>query len=166
MERSDTAQVLAVLSAAFPHVLVSRETAEVYHEALHDLDAEAARAAVRELLLTADRWPAPATIRRKIAERAGVLAPTAGVAWGEVMGEARTVGLHGSPVWSHPAVAAAVASIGWRSICLSENPDTLRAHFLKGYEAERERCDTRTLVDSLHGLDAGMVRPAAIGAGR
>jgi hypothetical protein len=164
MNRTDTAQVLAVLSAAFPHVNVSRETAEVYHDVLGDLDADACRAAVRELLMTAERWPAPATIRRRVAERAGVLAPEPGAAWGEVVAQAGAVGLYGDPVFSHPAVKAAVRAIGWRSVCLSENQDTLRAHFFRAYEPERTQADTRTITDSLVGL-GGSVPVRALGVG-
>lgn len=155
MNRTDTAQILAVLSAAFPHVGVSRETAEVYHDVLGDLDADACRAAVRELLMTAERWPAPATIRRRVAEHAGVLAPEPGAAWGEVTRQAAAVGLYGDPVFSHPAVQAAVRAIGWRQLCLSENQDTLRAHFFRAYEPERVQADTRTITDSLVGVTPG-----------
>lgn len=149
MTRTDTAQILAVLSAAFPHITVTRETAEVYHDVLSDVDADACRKAVRALLMTAERWPAPATIRRKVAEQTGVLAPDPGSAWGEVMRQARAVGNYGDPVFSHPAITATVRAIGWTAICRSENQDTIRAHFLRGYEPERAQADTQTITSPL-----------------
>lgn len=164
MTPTDTARLLAVLSAAFPHVAVTRETAEVYHETLGDLDADAARAAVRELLLVSDRWPAPATIRRRVAERAGLLAPPPGAAWGEVLAAARTIGWVSRPAFSHPAIERTVDALGWRNICLSEMPDTIRAHFLRAYEPEARAADDRTVSDALAGLPSAVTR-AAIGAG-
>lgn len=160
MNRTDTAQVLAVLAAAYPYVNVTRETAEVWHDLLSDLDADACRGAVRDLLLTAERWPSPATVRRRVAERAGLLAPSGGQAWGEVQTAARESGWTGAPVWSHPAIAAAVAALGWRNICLSEMPDTMRAHFLRAYETEARAADERAVVCSLTGLGASVGRSA------
>jgi hypothetical protein len=145
MERLETAQVLAVLSAAFPYVPVTRETAEVYHDLLADIDYGICKAAVRDLLMTAERWPAPAEIRRAIAGYLNVLAPNPMDAWGEIIKAASTQGRIGTPQFSHQAVTNAVHAFGWRTICMSENHDTLRAHFLRAYELERVKSDKDTI---------------------
>lgn len=154
MNREQTASIIAFLCAAFPQVPVSRETVEVYHGALADLDPEAAKSAVREILLTAERFPPPAVIRRKIAEQAGLLAPTPIDAWGEVMRQVTLMGVRGMPSFSHPAITQVVDSLSWWNICMSENADTLRAHFLKQYDLLRTQADTRTIADALQGLPA------------
>lgn len=154
MNRTDTAQILAVLSAAFPHISVTRETAEVYHEALADLDPVDCRDAVREILLTVERWPAPATIRRRVAERAGILAPLPLDAWGQVISAAGSIGVYGDPQFTHSAIDRCVRSIGWRNVCLSENPDALRAQFLRAYDSERLRADTEALTGQIAALTA------------
>lgn len=152
MNREQTASIVAVLCAAFPQVPVTRETIEVYHSVLGDLDGDATQAAVRELLLTVERFPPPATIRRKVAERAGVLAPAASEAWGEVLAQARERGARQRPTFSHPAIEKVAHDIGWWEICMSTSPDTVRAHFLRAYEVERTNADTRTITDTLCGL--------------
>lgn len=152
MKREETAGLIAVLSAAFPHVTVTKETMTVYHEALQDLDHLSAKEAVRDILLTAEWFPPPATIRRKVAERAGVLAPTPAEAWLEVMRQIEREGLRGSPVFSHPAIETVVKSLGWWNICMSDMPDTIRAHFLKSYETARTAMDTATLTSTLDAL--------------
>ena len=160
MNREQTASLIAVLCAAFPHVPVTRETVEVYHAALTDLNYDACNAAIREMLLTVERFPPPATIRRKVAERAGVLAPAPGEAWGEVLTQARVVGARNRPVFTHPAITRVTDQIGWGDICMSTSPDTVRAHFLRAYEVERTASDTRTLTEALVGLPDGLHRPA------
>lgn len=154
MNRQETAGLIAVLCAAFPQVTVSRETMRVYHEVLHDLDHEQTKQAVREILLTAEWFPPPAVIRRKVAERAGLLAPSPSDAWAEVMAQVRLHGTRGNPVFSHPAIDTTVKALGWWNICMSEMPDTIRAHFLKGYEAHRQAMDTRVITDCLTGIPA------------
>lgn len=165
MNREQTAQIIAVLCAAFPQVPVSRETVEVYHDSLQDLDPQAARSAVREILLTAERFPPPAQIRRRVAERAGLLAPAPMDAWGEVMRAVTLYGVREKPTFTHPAITQVVDSLSWWNICMSENTDTVRAHFLKAYEIERTRCDTRTIADALQGLpDARRPALGTVGA--
>jgi hypothetical protein len=160
VNRQETAKILAVLTAGFPHINLSRESVEVYHEALKDLDYGAAQGAVREILLSAEFFPPPAVIRRKVAERAGVLAPSGGEAWSEVTTQARIEGLRGSPTFSHPAIRKVVDQLGWYDICMSTNTDTLRAHFLKAYEQIRTVSDSKTIADALVGLSEGFARPA------
>lgn len=149
MTRQETAQIMAVLGAAFPHVSMSRETIEVYHDALEDVDFAAARRAVRELLRVVDRWPSPAQIRRAAANLLGILAPDSGEAWADVLAEARRIGLYGEPAFRHEAIRATVSAIGWRNICTSEMPDTLRAHFLRLYDEHRKRQDHQTLTHAI-----------------
>lgn len=65
-------------------------------------------------------------------------------AWGEVWTGVTSKGLNNQPEWSHPALAAAVESVGWREICLCDrgNLGTLRAQFMKIYEAKRAAAET------------------------
>ena len=149
MTPTETAQVLTVLGAAFPHISITPETVEVYHQALADIDGSTCRDAVRDMLLTIDRWPAPATIRRCVAERSGALAPDPGSAWGMVLDEARRIGLNDSPEFAHAAIRRTVRLLGWRNICTSESPDTIRAHFLRIYEAQARLVDNMTLTADL-----------------
>jgi len=83
------------------------------------------------------------------------------------------VGYYQQPEWSHPAVAAAAKTIGYRQYCLSDESETTiwRAQFLKAYQAQAERAtrqmqmlpQVRQLVESLR-MDRP-AEPAAITAG-
>jgi len=155
MNKQHTAQVLAYLSAAFPHVNLSRETAVVYHDLLNDLEFDPLMACVRELLATAEFFPSPAVLRKKYAQDSGLLAPSSSDAWGEVMQKARDEGrIVKSLTFSHPAVTAVVQSLGWYDICMSTNQDTLRAHFLRLYESKRSELDATIVSEGIRSLSA------------
>ena len=91
-------------------------------------------------------------------QAAGRRTPDADEAWGEVR---RTIGRCGydhPPTvdsWSHPAVAAAVSSIGWGQLCRGDE-QIVRAHFLRSYPAiaQRARADvTFSRATAALGLD-------------
>ena len=147
MEQREAASVVAVIAAAYPQWPASKETVAVYADALADLDHAGVVAAVRDIILTDDRWPTIATIRRRVGARLGTLAPTPAQAWGEITRQADEVGRTGIPVWSHPAVAETVRAIGWYDICMSSNPETLRAQFQRMYADAQQRHDHSTLVE-------------------
>ena len=145
MNEREAASIVAVIAAAFPSWNASRETVAVYVDALDDLDFEETRAAVRDLLLTEDRWPTIAGIRRRVASRAGALAPSPSQVWSEIQQNASTIGRGSSPEFSHPAILEAVRAIGWWNICSSSNPETMRAQFLRIYEDTQKRHDLDVL---------------------
>lgn len=156
MNDREAASVVAAIAAAFPQWPASKETVRVYADLLGDLSHADVMAALRDLLLTEDRWPTVASIRRSVANRAGVLAPSAMQAWGEVTRQADTVGRTGRPRWSHPALEEAVKAIGWYEICMSTNPETLRSQFTRMYEDAQRRFDRGVLTEPGRlSLDAG-----------
>lgn len=145
MTPHETAALVAAISAAYPQWPASRETVAVYADALSDLDYDETLGAVREIILTDDRWPTIATIRRRTAQRAGLLAPDQNEAWAEIRrltstGLSTTVG-----AFSHPAIAETVAALGWWDLCHSTNPETIRAQFLRLYAESRVRHDDETV---------------------
>lgn len=158
MNKQETAQVLAYMSAAFPHVRVSKETAIVYHDLLQDLTFDQTMATVRDLLATAEFFPPPAAIRRAYAADTGLLAPDPTEAWNEVIGKARTEGRYARQEFSHPAITAVAKSLGWYEVCMSTNPETLRAHFLRLYETERTKHDRQIVTEGIRSLPAALNR--------
>lgn len=162
MTREETASIIAVLCAAFPQVPVSRETIEVYHTVIGDLDFDRVSAAVRGLLATQDRFPPPAMIRREVASASGLLAPAPAQAWGEVTAEISRCGSRATPTFSHPAISATVSQIGWWDICMSTSIDTVRAHFLRAYDIERSRLDTELLQSEMTAIGPCEVRRAIL----
>jgi len=135
MNRTEIASLLAICSAAYPHVNVTVETATVYAEMLADLPNEDARRAVRRLLATSQFFPSIAAIREATLAVSQPAVPTPANAWSEVMLKMKEVGHNGRPEWSHPSVAVAVATLGWWDLCMSDNQAVSRAHFWKVYDA-------------------------------
>ena len=146
MNPREAASLVAIISAAYPQWPASRETVAVYAESLGDLDYDQALAAVRDLILTEDRWPTVATIRRRSAQRAGVLSPTPAEAWAEIRRLTSTGLTSTTDAFSHPAIAATVAAIGWWDLCHSTNPETIRAQFLRLYADAQKQIDVDTLT--------------------
>lgn len=145
MNAREAASVVAAISAAYPQWPASRETVAIYADALADLDYVDALAAVREIILTDDRWPTVATIRRRTASRAGILAPDQAEAWAEVR-RLTSTGLSTTvDAFSHPAIAETVAALGWWDLCHSTNPETIRAQFLRLYSDARTRLDDEAI---------------------
>lgn len=143
MDKREAASIVAIIAAAYPQWPASRETVAVYAETLADLDHRDVSEAVREIILTDDRWPTVATIRRRTAARAGILSPSPSEAWAEVR-TLTAAGHRGTLVdlFSHPAIAETVSTIGWWDLCHSTNPETIRAQFLRLYTEARDRHDT------------------------
>lgn len=147
MNAREAAHIVAAIAAAFPQWPASKETVAIYADLLGDLDYHTVKAALRDLLLTEDRWPTVASIRRSVANRAGVLAPSAAQAWAEITRQADEVGRTGRPCWSHPAVAEAVKTIGWYDLCMSTNAETIRSQFMRIYEDSKGRYDRLLLSE-------------------
>jgi len=146
MNEREAASIVAIIAAAYPQWPASRETVAVYADALSDLGHQETLATVKEIILTDDRWPTIAQIRRRHASRAGALAPTPAQAWGEISHQSGTTGRTGSPAWSHPAIGEAVKTVGWWNICNSSNSETLRSQFLKIYEDNQKRSDIQVIL--------------------
>lgn len=147
MNAREAASITAVIAAAFPQWPATRETVAVYADLLSDLPYPETMRAVKDLLLTEERWPTVAGIRRAVGERSGALAPSSGQAWGEVSKAAADTGRASIPRWSHPALSEAISSIGWFNLCTSANPETMRAQFTRLYEDAKRRHDRDALIE-------------------
>lgn len=135
MTSHETAQILAICSAAFPHISITKETVAVYAEMLADLEFSSTQRALKRVLATSQFFPTIAAIRDAYAAVTGIKPPSTDEAWAEVIRAVRAIGVNGMPTWSHPTVQTTVAALGWREICMSENQSIIRAHFIKLYES-------------------------------
>jgi hypothetical protein len=145
MDKREAASIVAVIAAAYPQWPASRETVAVYADTLSDLDHTDTLDAVRDIILTEDRWPTVATIRRKVAHRAGILAPEPSEAWAEIR-QLTSSGLTSTvDAFTHPSIASTVSAIGWWELRHSTNPETIRAQFLRLYTEAQIRHDLDTI---------------------
>jgi hypothetical protein len=146
MNKIEAAKILSLCAVAYPQYPLTKETVSVYAELLSDLSVEQVEKAVKELLMTSDRWLSIASIRRKVAEQSGSLAPSKVEAWGEVQRQMQKYGTYGTPEFSHEAIAETVRNMGWRGLCMSENVETSRSQFWRAYEELVTRFDRKILV--------------------
>ena len=150
MKKSEAAELVALVQAAFPRLEITAATVRLYAEMLADVDAELGRAAVLELVKTQvyPTLPTVGEIRQRVTDlafrRAGLL--TAEEAWEVVQWAFRKVGQYRpfpDTTKGGPLLKRAVTAIGWVNLCNSENLVADRAHFFRVYEAlvgrERER---------------------------
>jgi len=144
VKKTETVQLLAVINAAFPNIQITEAMVSLWYELLGDIDFNLAKAAVKKLLLESPYPPSIADIRKRAVE---ILTPEeekidAAEAWGEVERAMRFYGFYREAEALEsmsPRVAKVVRWMGWRDICLSEEPGVVRGQFLKMYEQVTER---------------------------
>lgn len=149
----DIAQIVAVISAAYPNFNPTENTVEVYCQTLKDIDAELLKAATLQAISEPGRKFAPSVgeIRGAIIEIRKTVSdiPDSFRAWTEVKKAMVEVGSYRKPEFSSPVIAEAVRAMGWKNLCLSENEVADRAHFVKAYEqlVRRIEADTNYLPE-------------------
>jgi len=148
MTKAEIAKILAVLAASYPKFEVDDLKVQVWHEMLGDLDYATANMAVKKLILENAFPPSIAEVRKAAAEIMNPDVMTAAEAWGEVERAVRTYGSYQeieALASLSPRTAKVVRQIGWREICLNEEPGVVRGQFLKMYQQVQER-DRREML--------------------
>lgn len=139
MDRVEFAKAMAVLTSGL-NIRMPDPQAEVYFDLLRDLPLPALQIAVKRVLLEhrISTIPTIAEIRALAVE---AISPPEIDAAGALWLVREAVKRFG---WAQPAEALrslprrtrrVVSAIGWRSICESDNPEALRAHFFRLYES-------------------------------
>lgn len=137
----NTGFVLKQLFAAFPNSQVSAETVAVYMRLLQDIPLDALQVAVDQAIATCKFLPTVAELRDSLHGLRNVQRLSWGEAWDDVQKEVRRIGFYGVPHFNSEITASVVRSMGWRTICTSENPQTDRAQFRDMYTAMLQRQD-------------------------
>ncbi len=153
MTKGEVAKLLAVLAASYPKFEVDDLKVQVWHEMLGDLDYGIASLAIKKLILESTFPPSIAEVRKAVVEIQTPEQTNGAQAWGEVVRAIRRYGYYdpdGAIQSKSNRTARVVQMIGWREICLSEEPGVVRGQFLKMYQqvAEREQ-KMRLLPQSL-----------------
>lgn len=123
------------LVAAFPNSQATTETVVVYAEILQDIPIAELKIVVQQVLAESKFLPAIAELREMHRKLGNVGRLTWADAWELVQKEVRRIGSYQAPKFNDEITTRVVATIGWRNICASEQPDTVRAHFRQMYEA-------------------------------
>ena len=159
MTRQETIALVALASSSYPSMQARdpRPIVEAWSLMLAELDPLLAKAAIIKVCRESQFFPSVAQIVSATAQldpRETPL-PTAAEAWEQVSELIQSVGPYRAPTYSCDVVKRAVRAIGWRQLCMGENPEADRAHFLRLYESmrgsERSRQENETAL-KLSGL--------------
>jgi len=131
--------ILKQLFSAYPNTQVTPETVAVYLRLLADFAPADLQVIVDQAVATCKFLPTVAELRdmRHAMEAMGEL--SWGEAWEDVQKEMRRIGSYGVPQFRTELTAAVVRSMGWKTLCASENPQTDRAQFRDIYNAMQTR---------------------------
>ncbi len=176
MTQVEVARLLTIMASAWPQFEPSEDKVLLWHEMMQDVDYQVAQAALKVLIARKTFPPSIAEFRQEVL---AISTPaedqiTPAEAWGMVVHAIREYGsyrereaLESLP----PAVRKTVEYIGWREICLSEEPDVIRAQFMRMFQQVSERRQKEavlpaTLREQIAALAAGMDMGRAVGTGK
>ena len=148
MNKKEFSYWAMALKTFFPrdNLLPTPEAMELWYQELKDLSYQVATAMLRKWANT-QKWPPTiAEVRAMCAELASGKLPEWSDAWQEVtkaIGKYGYLDEEGALDSMSPLTVAAVEKIGWRAICFSENPDTIRAQFRQVFQI----CANREIED-------------------
>lgn len=144
MTRKEVANLIGWAAANFP-AMQQRElqpTAALWEKMLSDIPYEIAEKALMIVLAKAKYFPTVAEIREAAAGIINPQLPSPIEAWGEVVQAIKIYGLYRQEEGLNslsPITKRVVQNIGWREICLCEQPDIIRGQFRMAYEQYTKR---------------------------
>lgn len=156
MTLQETLAVMKILSVTYPRDAAYNDpakvanTAEVWTMLLEDLPAPLVLAAVKKHCLTSKFPPTIAEIRdaATVTVRPD-LQVTPMEAWGEVTKAIRRFGYYREEdalASLSEQTRSVVKAIGWKDICVSEEPDIIRGQFRRAYETMATRRKEEALL--------------------
>lgn len=153
MKRADIIKLITLCSVNYrnwPEPDKAEALTSLWTDMLSDVDFEIAQMAVQKYMLESVYPPTVADIRSRVADFVAPKEKSGIEAWGEVKTAIRKFGYYreGEAMASlRGPVKEVVKSIGFQTLCMSDNEMADRAHFLKVYEtiARRERDDALLL---------------------
>ena len=149
----ETVLILSLLGASYPNFELKEPTINAYVCLLEDLPAKTLERAALEHIGRSKFFPTIAELRQAAFDllEAGSPLPEGHEAWQTVLSEVERVGHAGKPEFDSPLIAKAVETLGWRTICLSDNVSIERAHFMQVYSGlvAKERDLLRQLPEGI-----------------
>lgn len=148
MTREEIVKLLAVLKANYSGALkdMTRQEAEgkinLWITMFADTDKEIMNLAIQKMIATSKYFPTVAEVRETIAEISTGYIIDGGEAWGEVIAAIRNYGQYRETKALESMsemTRTVVQRMGWHNLCMSEDMEIDRAHFLKIYQAEEKR---------------------------
>ena len=151
MNKAEFKKFLRYISSVTTDTNPSPERAQVYWDILNDLDFQVAMIAAKKVIATLENpfLPMPAVFRSMALNVTGKTVASAPDAYAEVLRAIRNFGSYKQEeglASLSPLTKKAAEAIGWKDLCLSEEPDVIRGQFRMAYEAleRRETIDQKT----------------------
>lgn len=157
MTKKEFAVFAMALKTYFPrdNLLPTEEAMELWYRELQDIPSDVATAMLRKWVDMQNWPPTIAEIRKMCAEIACGKLPEWSDGWMEVT---KAINRYGYMQYDRamdslsPITRSAVKMIGWQDLCMSENPDIIRAQFRQVYEiAAKREGEERQLSPALKG---------------
>lgn len=144
MNRKEIINLLGIATANFPSTQEKdmKPTAVLWEKALSDISYDVAEKALIKVLSTSKFFPTLADIREAVGQITEPRTLDAMEAWGLIGQSIRKFGFYRQKeaMESLPDdVAEMVKQFTWRDLCLSEEPEILRAQFRKAWEVRSKR---------------------------
>lgn len=153
MTESETARLLAVIALAYPTFEVTRERIALWQDMLRAVEFDLAQRATRRHIAESKWAPTVAEIMEAARETAYGPQMDAGDVWHQLISAVRRYGNYRLDEAREALPAAVMQAIdylgGWREVCMCENEDVMRAHFLRMWEtivAREKRAELEQLV--------------------
>lgn len=160
MNRAEAAKLVKMAAACFPGMQDKNPMpiAYAWSVVLMDIPYQVAEKALVIVLRSAKFFPSPAEILEASKElrTEEYQIPTPEEAWENVYREIMRVGTWQKPKFIHPLVERAAKSLGWATLCNSDNLPADRAHFLRLYASFEKREEARqevAMVAQITGID-------------
>lgn len=154
MTANETAKIIYLISAAYPkyskQIQDNLQTmVEIWAAVFSDIPYEVATTALHKLVLKSPYPPSIHDLRQEIVSITAGENADASEAWGEVTKAIKNFGSYREKeaVDSMSELTQKVVkAIGWREICLSEEPGVVRGQFIKLYNQLKEREEKEALI--------------------
>lgn len=151
MDREIFVKCMRYLEAAYPDLNISGdpEKLRVWYSILGDIPEKVLMLAIQAHVAKSKWKPAVSEIRESAV---AIMAPPAngwGDGWEQVQKAIRYHGMtdeKGAMESMDQTTASAVRAMGWKSLCMSENPVADRAHFQRIYEQLEKKQRENTLL--------------------
>ena len=143
-------RVLKILGDVYPSFQLSSSAIKVYVRLLDDIPGSVLEQSALDHISRSTFFPSIAELRSAAFNIIDATDPVPNEyeAWSEVQSEIHHVGHISLPHFDNPITTKVVEQLGWRYLCLSENPVADRSHFVQAYQAlaERERISAHRLA--------------------
>ena len=137
MTKKELLNIFPILSNEYSNFVVNEEKLLVWYELLRDLDTRFVKCAVLMHISESKYPPTVAEIRKKALSLSKPKELNGLEAYNEVVKAINTYGFRrvNEAYNSLPTeIVKVIKNIGWRELCLSNSPDTIRKQFIKMYE--------------------------------